>query len=108
MYRTQINDYITSRQAKLLSPDDKTNTSSITNYIPHHGLLNTNKPDRVSVVFDASAKIKKTCLNDNLLPGIDLINNLVSAITKFRNGKYAVTGDIKKNTPSGICRPKRR
>ena len=95
MYKSQINDYITSGQAKLLSPEEKNNTSSITNYIPHHGVLNINKPDRVRVVFDASAKINKTCLNDNLLRGIDLLNNLVSVITKFRNGKYAIIGDIK-------------
>ena len=96
MYKSQINDYITSGQAKLLSHQEKNNTSSITNYIPHHGVLNINKPDRVRVVFDASAKINKTCLNDNLLRGIDLLNNLVSVITKFRNGKYGNIGDIEK------------
>ena len=57
--------------------------------------MDINKPDRVRVVFDASAKINKTCLNGNLLRGIDLLNNLVSVITKFRNGKYAIIGDIK-------------
>ena len=96
MYKSQINGYITSGQAKLLSPEEKNNTSFITNYIPHHRVLNINKPDRVRVVFDASAKINKTCLNDNLLRGIDLLNNLVSVITKFRNGKYGTIGDIEK------------
>ena len=96
MYKSQINGYITSGQAKLLSPEEKNNTSFITNYIPHHRVLNINKPDRVRVVFDASAKINKTCLNDNLLRGIDLLNNLVSVITKFRNGKYGIIGDIEK------------
>ena len=37
MYKSQINDYIASGQAKLLSPEEKNNTSSITNYIPIHG-----------------------------------------------------------------------
>ena len=31
MYKSQINDYITSGQTKLLSPGEKNNTSSITN-----------------------------------------------------------------------------
>ena len=31
MYKNQINDYITSGQTKLLSPEEKNNTSSITN-----------------------------------------------------------------------------
>ena len=96
MYKSQINYYITSGQTKLLSPEEKNRTNSITNYIPHHGVLNINKPDRVRVVFDASAKINKTCLNDNLLRGIDLLNNLVPVITKFRNGKYGIIGDIEK------------
>ena len=51
----------------------------------------------MSVSFsDASAKINKTCLNDNLLRGIDLLNNFVSVITKFRNEKYGIIGDIEK------------
>ena len=36
MYNSQINDYITSGQANLLSPEEKNSTSFITNYIPHH------------------------------------------------------------------------
>ena len=80
MYKSQFNDYITSGQAKLLSPEKKNNTSSTTNYIPHHEVSNINKPDRVRVVSDASAKINKTCLNDNLLRSIDLLNNLVSSL----------------------------
>ena len=96
MYKSQIYDYITSGQAKLLPPEEKNNTSSITNYIPHHEVLNINKPDHVRVIFNASAKINKTCLNDNLWRGTDLLNNLVSVITKLRNGKYGIISDIEK------------
>ena len=42
------------------------------------------------------AKINKTCLNDNLLRGTDLLNNLVPVITKFRNGKNGIIGDTEK------------
>ena len=96
MYKSQVNDYITSGEAKLLSPEGKNNTGSITNNMPLHGVLNINKPDRVCIIFDASAKINKTCLNDNFLPGIDLLNKLVTVITKFRNGKHALIGDTEK------------
>ena len=34
MHKSQINDNITPEKAKLLSPEKKDNTSSITNYIP--------------------------------------------------------------------------
>ena len=94
--RTLINDYIISGQAKLLSHEEENKTSSITNYIPHHGVLNVSKSDSVHVAFDASAKKNKTCLNDNLLSGIDLLNNLMSVFTKLRNGKYAIISDIEK------------
>ena len=58
--------------------------------------MNIHKPGRVRVTFDASAKYQGTSLNENLLPGIDFLNNLVNVITKFRTGKYAVIGDIDK------------
>ena len=45
-------------------------------------MLSLNKSYRVRVVIDASAKINKACLNDNLLPGIDLLNNLVQSLQK--------------------------
>ena len=96
MYKSQINDYITSGKAELLSYEELNNISAIPYYIPHHGVLNINKPDRVRVAFDVSVKINKTCLKNNLLPGIDLLNNLVSAITNFRKEKYATIGDIEK------------
>ena len=72
------------------------NASVVTNYIPHHGVMNIHEPGRVKVVFDGSAKYQGTSLNENLLPGIDFLNNLVNVITKFRTGKYAIIGDIDK------------
>ena len=59
-------------------------------------MSNISKPDHVRVAFDASAKNNKTCLNNNVLSGIDLLNNLVSVITKFRNGKPFIICDIEK------------
>ena len=38
----------------------------------------------------------RTLLNENLLPGIDFLHNLVNVITKFRTGKYAIVEDIDK------------
>ena len=55
-----------------------------------------NKHDRARTVFNGSAKINKICLNNNLLPSTDLLNNSVSVVTKFKNGKYVRIGDIEK------------
>ena len=64
-------------------------TSPITNYVPHHGVLDVNKPNKVRVVFDTAAIYHETSLNNNLLPGLDLLNNLVSVLCRFRQGEYA-------------------
>ena len=69
---------------------------AVTNYIPHHGVMNIHKPGRVTVVFDASAKCQGTSLNENLLSGIDFLNNLLNVITKFRTCNCAIIGDIDK------------
>ena len=83
-------------QVKQLTRKESRNASVVTNYIPHHGVMNIHEPGRVRVVFDGSAKYQGTSLNENLLPGIDFLNNLVNVITKFRTGKYAIIGDIDK------------
>ena len=96
LYSKQIDEYISLGHARKLSLREAKACSEITNYIPHHGVLNINKPGKVRVVFDASAKFQNTSLNDNLLPGIDLLNNLISVLLRFREGRYAVIADIEK------------
>ena len=90
LYRKQINGYNDLDHAVKLRNDHSLNISDITNYVPHHGILNSNKADWVRVVFDASVKYNDTCLNQNLLLGPELLNNLGSVLIRFRQGKYAV------------------
>ena len=96
LYRKQINGYIDLDHAVKLRNDHSLNISDITNYVPHHGVLNINKPGRVRVIFDPSVKYNDTCLNQNLLPGPDFLNNIVSVLIRFRQGKYVVMADIEK------------
>ena len=91
LYEQQISDYIEKGYAKKLSENELPITLPITNYVPHHGVLSVNKPNKVRVVFDAAAIYHETCLNNNLLPGLDL----VSVLCRFRQGEYAVISDIK-------------
>ena len=44
-------------------------------YIPHHDVYHPKK-NKTRVVFDSSARCKGTSLNDHLLSGPDLTNNL--------------------------------
>ena len=96
LYKTQIKEYLELGHAKELTREESRNASAVTSYIPHHGVMNIHKPGRVRVVFDASAKYQGTSLNENLLPRIDFLNDLVNVITKFRTGEYEIIGDIDK------------
>ncbi|XP_028415393.1 uncharacterized protein LOC114538415 [Dendronephthya gigantea] len=63
-------------------------------YLPHHPVFHPQKPDKVRVVFDCSAKYGNTSLNDRLLQGPDLTNSLVGVLTRFREEPIAFMSDI--------------
>ena len=46
------------------------------------------------MVHDAATKYRNCSLNNHLLKGLDLLNNLVSIVIRFRFGQFAVTSDI--------------
>ena len=82
MYTPTINDYIKQGHTIKVTSEKSERPSCIINYLPHHGVRNINKPGRVRVVFDAAVKFKNTCLNNNILKGPVLLNNLFS-VTYF-------------------------
>ncbi|XP_028314916.1 uncharacterized protein LOC114470784 [Gouania willdenowi] len=65
-------------------------------YIPHHGIYHPKKPTKLRVVFDCSAKYGGTSLNDHLLQGPDLINNLTGILLRFRQHRIALMCDVEK------------
>ena len=93
-----VKQYMDNNHSSKFPPDDltpeKASTTPFINYIPHHAVLNQYKPDKVRVVYDAAAKYRNCSLNDHLLKGPDLLNNLVSIVIRFRLGQFAVTSDI--------------
>ena len=80
--------------ARKLSNLEAKMTFSKTNYLPHHTMLNPNKPGKVRVVFDAAAKHEGTSLNQNLLQGPDRTNNLVGVLLRFRQDWTALMADV--------------
>lgn len=76
-------------------------------YILHHGVYHLRK-NKIKVVFDCSAKFKGTTLNDHLLRGPDLTNNLIGVLCRFRKYPYAITCDVGKMFHQFIVREEDR
>ena len=63
-------------------------------YLPHHPLLNLNKPGKVRRVCNAASKSKEKSLNDRLLARPDLLLGMFETVFRFREGPIALTADI--------------
>ena len=63
-------------------------------YLPHHPVLNPNKPGKVRRDCNAASKYKEVCLNDKLLAGPDLLHGLIGTIFRFGEGPIDLTADI--------------
>ena len=62
-------------------------------HIPHHGVLHPCK-DKIRVVFDCSSQCQGISLNQNILPGPDLTNQLVGVLNRFWLEPVAFVADI--------------
>ena len=90
-YKQQIDEYISKDYASKSVPSP---TGDRVWYLPHHGVTNIHKPDKVRVVFDCAAKYKGASLNASLLQGPDLANNLIGVLIRFRQEHIALVSDI--------------
>ena len=60
-------------------------------YLPHHPVLNPNKPGKVRRVLNGAAKFHGASLNKSLLTGPELLQNLIYVLLRFRQHPYAVS-----------------
>ncbi len=93
-YVTFMEDIIARGDAEKVPESEVTN--QITWYIPHHGVYHPQKPGKIRVVFDCSAKFQNTSLNEHLLTGPDLTNTLVGVLCRFRKGQVAIMCDVER------------
>ncbi|XP_055622535.1 uncharacterized protein LOC129766105 [Toxorhynchites rutilus septentrionalis] len=92
----QIRNYQKKGYCHKASNDELKNTDpSKVWYLPLNVVLNPKKPSKVRLVWDAAAVVDGMSLNTNLLKGPDLLTSLPAVISKFRERRIAVGGDIK-------------
>ncbi|XP_065178343.1 uncharacterized protein LOC135808982 [Sycon ciliatum] len=94
-YAQKIDEYVQKGYARKLTPAEAAEQTAHTWYLPHFAVFNPNKPGKLRFVFDAAAKARGMSLNDALLPGPDLLNQLVGVLMKFRQRAIAFAADIK-------------
>ena len=95
-YNDVIDNYIANGYARKV-PETKScerEEESITWYLPHHPVVNIHKPEKVRVVFDCAAKYNECSLNDVLIKGPHLMNNLTGVLIRFRKERVTLVGDI--------------
>ena len=64
-------------------------------YLPHFGVVKEDRATtKVRVVYDGAAVCKGQSLNDQMLPGPKLQQDILDILIKFRQGAVALIGDI--------------
>lgn len=91
----QIEQFVVKKYIRKLSSEEMHNCKYRVWYLPTFPVFNPKKPEKVRLVWDGAAKIKKTSLNSNLLAGPDQLVPLPEIIRRFRERAIAMTGDIK-------------
>ncbi|XP_037959581.1 uncharacterized protein LOC119688956 [Teleopsis dalmanni] len=95
MYSEFMNEYVSLGHMSNIKAVD---FSKPHYFIPHHCVLRPQSlTTKLRVVFDASAKTcSKYSLNDTLMVGPTIQQNLITTLMAFRLHKYALTADIAK------------
>lgn len=91
VYVNFMQDIITRGDAEKVPVEELDNQPAW--YIPHHGVYHPQKPGKICVVFDCSARFQDTALNDHLLTRPELTNTLVGVLCRFRKGPVAIMCD---------------
>lgn len=95
-YNEVMNEYLDLQHMQELKREDKYKPTAV--YLPHHAVIRADKTTtKVRVVFDASCKYKnQVSLNDDLMVGPRLQQDLRHIIMRWRQHKVGLVADIVK------------
>lgn len=93
-YKEFMADMIAKGYAEKVPQEEINRSDGKVFYIPHFGVYHPKKPQKIRVVFDCAAKCDGESLNDKLLQGPNLTNNLIGVLMRFRENTVAVTADV--------------
>lgn len=84
--------------SKINDPDNERHISKLSYYMPHHAIQRSDSmTTKTRVVFDASCTTTSgLSLNDLLLKGPTIQDDLICLIARFRVHKYALSADVTK------------
>ena len=91
---TKTNDYIDKSYARRVPDEQLDIIDKPLWYLPHRAVFHSRKPDKLRIVFDCPAKFRGTSLNNQLMHGPDLTNNLFGVLNRFRQEAIALVSDI--------------
>ncbi|XP_043230776.1 uncharacterized protein LOC122386061 [Amphibalanus amphitrite] len=94
-YEAELQAYVEAGHARKLSQEEADQRLKKRWLLPHHAVVNPNKP-KLRVVFDAAATHLGVSLNSELMKGPDMLQNLVGILLRFREEQTAMVADIKK------------
>lgn len=64
-------------------------------FLPHFPVVNPNKPNKLRIVFDATAKSHGKSINGFLMTGPDLLKALPGVLFRFRQRRIGFIGDMR-------------
>ena len=93
-YTKTINDDIEKGYVIRVNDFSVEKRTSLEWYLPHHPVLNPNKPGKVRRVLNGASRFHGKSLNSVLLTGPDLLQDLFNVLLRFRQFPFAVSADI--------------
>lgn len=93
-YRREVQKLLDEGYAERVTTRSRYEQKKKVWYLPHHPVINPQKPGKVRIVFDCAAEHQGVSLNKQVWQGPDLNNKLLGILLRFREGKIAMTADI--------------